>query len=30
VDKHGDIRGYYSGTEEDELRRLSADAKKLS
>ena len=30
VDKRGEIRGYYSGTEEDELRRLAADAKKLS
>lgn len=29
VDKQGQIRGYYSGTEEDELRRLSADVKKL-
>jgi protein SCO1/2 len=30
VDKHGDIRGYYSGTEEEELKRLAEDAKKLS
>src|SRR5207245_2790095 len=30
VDKQGEIRGYYSGTEEQELRRLAADAKKLS
>src|SRR5260370_329120 len=30
VDKKGDIRGYYSGTEEDELKRLAADAKKIS
>ena len=30
VDKHGQIRGYYSGVEEDELKRLLADAKKLS
>jgi len=29
VDKQGEIRGYYSGTEEQELRRLAADAKKL-
>jgi len=29
VDKDGQIRGYYSGTEEQELKRLSADAKKL-
>src|SRR5256885_4867997 len=29
VDKKGDIRGYYSGTEEEELKRLAADAKKL-
>ena len=29
VDKWGEIRGYYSGTEEDELKRLAADAKKL-
>ena len=30
VDKQGEIRGYYSGTEGQELRRLAADAKKLS
>ena len=30
VDKRGEIRGYYSGTEEDELKRLAIDAKKLS
>jgi len=30
VDKQGEIRGYYSGTEEEELNRLAADAKKLS
>jgi protein SCO1 len=30
VDKQGSIRGYYSGTEEDELRRLAMDAKRLS
>jgi protein SCO1/2 len=30
VDKKGDIRGYYSGTEEDELKRLAADAKNVS
>ena len=29
VDKQGQIRGYYSGTEEEELQRLSADVKKL-
>lgn len=29
VDKQGEIRGYYSGTEDDELKRLAADAKKL-
>ena len=29
VDKKGDIRGYYSGTEEDELKRLAADAKNV-
>ena len=29
VDKRGGIRGYYSGTEEEELNRLAADAKKL-
>jgi protein SCO1 len=29
VDKKGEIRGYYSGTEEQELKRLAADAKKL-
>jgi protein SCO1/2 len=30
VDKKGGIRGYYSGTEEEELKRLAADAKKVS
>jgi cytochrome oxidase Cu insertion factor (SCO1/SenC/PrrC family) len=30
VDKKGEIRGYYDGTEEDELKRLASDAKKLS
>jgi protein SCO1/2 len=30
VDKQGQIRGYYSGTEEPELNRLVADAKRLS
>jgi protein SCO1/2 len=30
VDKKGDIRGYYSGTEEDELKRLAADVKSIS
>src|SRR5579884_1070562 len=30
VDKKGDIRGYYSGTEEDELKRLAADARNVS
>jgi protein SCO1/2 len=30
VDKRGDIRGYYSGTEEEELKRLAADAKRIS
>jgi protein SCO1/2 len=29
VDMQGQIRGYYSGTEEQELGRLAADAKKL-
>src|SRR5262245_14840377 len=29
VDKQGEIRGYYSGTEEDALTQLTADAKKL-
>ena len=29
VDKKGDIRGYYSGTEEDELKRLAADVKRV-
>ena len=29
VDKQGEIRGYYSGTEEDELKRLAMDAKRL-
>jgi protein SCO1/2 len=30
VDKQGQIRGYYSGTEEDDLKRLASDAKRLS
>src|SRR5215831_7217057 len=30
VDKKGDIRGYYSGTEGDELKRLAADVKGIS
>lgn len=30
VDSDGQIRGYYSGTEEQELSRLAADAKSLS
>ena len=29
VDKDGQIRGYYSGTEEEDLKRLAADAKGL-
>ena len=29
VDKEGQIRGYYSGTEEEDLKRLAADAKGL-
>jgi protein SCO1/2 len=29
VDKQGEIRGYYSATENEDLNRLSADAKKL-
>ena len=29
VDKEGEIRGYYNGTEEEELKRLAADAKRL-
>jgi len=29
VDKGGEIRGYYNGTEEQDLRRLAADAKQL-
>jgi cytochrome oxidase Cu insertion factor (SCO1/SenC/PrrC family) len=29
VDQQGRIRGYYGGTEEDELKRLAADAGKL-
>ena len=29
VDKAGEIRGYYEGTEDDELKRLAADAKTL-
>src|SRR5207245_9761307 len=30
VDKRAEVRGYYSGTEEDELKRLAIDAKRLS
>jgi protein SCO1 len=30
VDKKGGIRGYYSGTEEEELKRLAADVKRVS
>jgi len=30
VDRQGAVRGYYSGTEENELRRLATDAKRLS
>jgi len=29
VDQQGEIRGYYSGTEEEDLKRLSEDAKSL-
>ncbi len=29
VDKQGEIRGYYAGTEEGEVKRLAADAKRL-
>ena len=29
VDKDGEIRGYYSGTEDKELAKLAADARKL-
>jgi protein SCO1/2 len=29
VDKQGRIRGYYDGTDEDDLKRLAEDAKKL-
>ncbi len=29
IDRTGRIRGYYSGTEEEDLKRLSGDAKKL-
>ncbi len=29
IDRKGQIRGYYGGTEEEELERLSADVKKL-
>src|SRR5437870_7837436 len=29
VDREGEIRGYYSGTEEEELQRLAKDARKL-
>jgi protein SCO1 len=29
VDKQGEIRGYYTATEEEDLNRLAADAKKL-
>lgn len=30
VDAQGQIRGYYSGTEDEDLNRLAGDAKKLS
>ena len=30
VDKQGQIRGYYGGTEEQELNRLGADARRIS
>jgi protein SCO1/2 len=30
VDKQGQIRGYYSGTQDEDLKRLAADAKRLS
>lgn len=30
VDQQGQIRGYYSGTEDDDLKRLAADARRLS
>jgi protein SCO1/2 len=30
VDRQGQIRGYYSGTEDDDLKRLAADVKRLS
>ncbi len=29
IDRKGQIRGYYSGTDEDDLQRLSTDARKL-
>jgi protein SCO1 len=29
VDREGDVRGYYSGTEDAELARLASDAKRL-
>jgi protein SCO1/2 len=29
VDRQGEVRGYYSGTEQEDLERLAADAKKL-
>src|SRR5262249_41634180 len=29
VDKQGEIRGYYNGTEEEDLMRLAADAQRL-
>jgi cytochrome oxidase Cu insertion factor (SCO1/SenC/PrrC family) len=29
VDRQGEVRGYYSATEEEDLKRLSADAKRL-
>src|SRR5215470_14199076 len=29
VDKEGQIRGYYTGTEDDDMKRLSADIRKL-
>jgi protein SCO1/2 len=30
VDKQGQIRGYYSGTEDQEMNRLVADAKRVT
>jgi len=29
VDKEGAIRGYYGGTEEEDVKRLAADVKRL-